>query len=157
MLPRLVRTAAGALRWQAAENPGGLSMASYIALLRGINVGDNMLKMEHLRKILADLGFSDAKTYLQSGNVLFSAKRAEDIETILAALDRLRAIPEAQRLEVVRNARLDQLSDEIDVIVYGEFADDQALARFKAHSIYQETSPHSLRARSARQPGCPSP
>ena len=69
----------------------------------------------------------------------FSAKRAEDIETILAALDRLRAIPEAQRLEVVRNARLDQLSDEIDVIVYGEFADAQALARFKAHPIYQET------------------
>ena len=71
--------------------------------------------------------------------VLFSAKRAEDIETILAALDRLRAIPEAQWLEVVRNARLDQLSDEIDVIVYGEFADAQALARFKAHVIYQET------------------
>jgi uncharacterized protein (DUF1697 family) len=49
-------------------------MTSYIALLRGINVGDNMLKMERLRKIFADLGFPDARTYLQSGNVLFSAK-----------------------------------------------------------------------------------
>jgi hypothetical protein len=71
--------------------------------------------------------------------VLFSAKRAEDVDTILAALGRLRAIPEAHRLEVVRNARLDQLSGEIDVIVYGEFEDAEALARYKAHPIYQET------------------
>jgi hypothetical protein len=71
--------------------------------------------------------------------VLFSAKRAEDIDTILAALKRLREIPEASRLEVVRNARMDQLSGEIDVIVHGEFADEAALARYKAHSIYQET------------------
>lgn len=71
--------------------------------------------------------------------VLFSAKRPEDVETILAALERLRAIPHALRLEVVRNAKLDQLSGEIDVIVYGEFADAEALARYKAHPIYQET------------------
>jgi hypothetical protein len=71
--------------------------------------------------------------------VLFSAKRADDIDTILAALERLRQIPEAGRLEVVRNARLDQLSGEIDVIVHGEFEDAAALARYKAHPIYQET------------------
>ena len=33
-------------------------MPSYIALLRGINVGDNMLKMEQLRKIFADIDFA---------------------------------------------------------------------------------------------------
>jgi uncharacterized protein (DUF1697 family) len=49
-------------------------MISHIALLRGINVGANMLKMERLREILAELGLDGAKTYLQSGNVLFSAK-----------------------------------------------------------------------------------
>jgi len=48
----------------------------YIALLRGINVGANTLKMEHLRQLLAELGFADAKTYLQSGNVLLSANRS---------------------------------------------------------------------------------
>jgi hypothetical protein len=71
--------------------------------------------------------------------VLFSAKRAEEIDTILAALLRLRQIPEARRLEIVRNAKLDQLSGEIDIIVHGEFADGEALARYKAHPIYQET------------------
>jgi uncharacterized protein (DUF1697 family) len=49
-------------------------MITYIALLRAVNVGSNMLKMEHLREMLAELGFADVKTYLQSGNVLFSAK-----------------------------------------------------------------------------------
>jgi stress responsive alpha/beta barrel protein len=71
--------------------------------------------------------------------VLFSAKDPSNVETILAALGRLRDIPDADHLEVVRNARLDQHSGEIDVIVYGEFADAEALARYKAHPIYQET------------------
>lgn len=71
--------------------------------------------------------------------VLFTAKRPEDIDTILAALGRLREIPHALRLEVVRNDRPDHFSGEIDVIVYGEFADAEALARYKAHPVYQET------------------
>jgi uncharacterized protein (DUF1697 family) len=51
-------------------------MITHIALLRAVNVGGNMLKMDHLRELLADLGLKDVKTYLQSGNVLFSAKGA---------------------------------------------------------------------------------
>jgi uncharacterized protein (DUF1697 family) len=51
-------------------------MTTHIALLRGVNVGNNMLKMEHLRAMLADLGFADVRTYLQSGNALFSAAGA---------------------------------------------------------------------------------
>lgn len=72
--------------------------------------------------------------------VLFSAKRPEDVDTILAGLRRLRLIPEARRLEIVRNARMDQLSGEIDVVVHGEFEDEAALARYKAHPIYKETT-----------------
>lgn len=71
--------------------------------------------------------------------VLFSAKEATNVETIIAALTRLQQIPDADHLEVVRNAKLDQQSSEIDVIVYGEFADAEALARYKAHPIYQQT------------------
>ncbi len=71
--------------------------------------------------------------------VLFSAKDPKDVETIVSVLRRLREIPDVDHLEVVRNAKLDQYSDEIDVIVYGEFADAEALARYKAHPIYQQT------------------
>ena len=49
-------------------------MPVYIAMLRGINVsGQKTIKMERLRASLASLGFSDVKTYIQSGNVVFKA------------------------------------------------------------------------------------
>jgi len=50
-------------------------VATYIALLRGVNVGGNMLKMERLRELCAELGARNAKTYVQSGNVVFEAQR----------------------------------------------------------------------------------
>ena len=48
-------------------------MASvYICFLRGVNVGGNkLLKMDALRTLCGSIGLSDAKTYLQSGNVVF--------------------------------------------------------------------------------------
>ncbi len=49
-------------------------MPIYIAMLRGVNVGRNSLKMERLREICEDLGFKNARTYVQSGNVVFEAK-----------------------------------------------------------------------------------
>ena len=45
-----------------------------IALIRGINVGGkNLLPMETLRELAAEIGLRDARTYIQSGNMLFRA------------------------------------------------------------------------------------
>ena len=53
------------------------NMATYIAMLRGINVsGHKTIKMEQLRASLAELGFSNIETYVQSGNVVFEAANA---------------------------------------------------------------------------------
>ena len=53
------------------------SCLTYIALLRGINLGGHkIVKMEQLRKAFADLGFEDVKTYIQSGNVVFKSSAA---------------------------------------------------------------------------------
>ena len=49
-------------------------MPSYIALLRGVNVGGNLLKMERVREVCAELGLKNARTYVQSGNVVFEAQ-----------------------------------------------------------------------------------
>ncbi|WP_378178984.1 DUF1697 domain-containing protein [Aquimarina sp. SS2-1] len=47
-------------------------MNTYIALLRGINVGGHKkIKMADLKQSFEDLGFSDVLTYIQSGNVIF--------------------------------------------------------------------------------------
>lgn len=53
-------------------------MNIYISLLRGINVsGKNLIKMEALLKMYNSLGFSNVKTYLQSGNVIFSTTKSD--------------------------------------------------------------------------------
>lgn len=46
----------------------------YLALLRGINVGGrSLIKMADLRACFETSGFQDVSTYIQSGNVIFSA------------------------------------------------------------------------------------
>ena len=49
----------------------------YIALLRGINVGGHTVRMEDLRRLFEELGLKNVRTYIQSGNVFFSASDAD--------------------------------------------------------------------------------
>jgi len=47
-------------------------MAVFISLLRGINVsGQKIIKMTLLKSMYEELGYTNVKTYLQSGNVIF--------------------------------------------------------------------------------------
>ena len=51
----------------------------YVAFLRGINVGGkNKLPMEILRKVCAAQGFTNVKTYINSGNVIFETAKIDD-------------------------------------------------------------------------------
>lgn len=53
-------------------------MKTYIALLRGINVGGSgKLAMEELRTICMEVGFENVRTYIQSGNVVFQSELDE--------------------------------------------------------------------------------
>jgi len=72
--------------------------------------------------------------------VFFSAKRREDVETIRDGLMALGTIPHSTLFEVTINTKVDPMSDEIDVVVYAEFADDAALAAYKAHPTYAATT-----------------
>ena len=57
-------------------------MDTFVALLRGINVGgNNKLPMADLRDLCRRLGWQDVQTYIASGNVVF---RAEGTEAALA-------------------------------------------------------------------------
>ncbi len=49
----------------------------YIAFLRGINVGGHIVKMERLREIFTELGFTNVRTYIQSGNVFFESPETD--------------------------------------------------------------------------------
>ncbi|MGO4406942.1 Dabb family protein [Bosea sp. RAF48] len=70
--------------------------------------------------------------------VFFSAKTADNIETIRRGLSILTGIPHALRLEIAENRKSDPLSSEVDIVVYGEFENHAALAAYKAHELYAE-------------------
>lgn len=53
-------------------------MNTFIALLRGINVGGHhKLPMRELVKVLEDIGLHMVQTYIQSGNVVFQSERSD--------------------------------------------------------------------------------
>lgn len=66
-------------------------MARYIALIRGINVvGANQLPMKELVALCGECGFANARTWIQSGNVIFESRLQEaavqrKLESALAA------------------------------------------------------------------------
>ena len=52
-------------------------MPTYVALLRGINVGKaKRVAMADLRAAIESLGYGDVRTLLNSGNAVFTSKRA---------------------------------------------------------------------------------
>ena len=57
-------------------------MKRYIAFLRSINIsGKNKVSMAELKQGFERLDYTDVKTYLNSGNVIFSSDEADTIKT----------------------------------------------------------------------------
>lgn len=95
-------------------------MPRQVALLRGVNVGPTTkVGMAPLREVFAELGFTDVKTYVNSGNVVFSGRKASlakvekaiaamcgwDVPVVLRTQDDLAAVLDANPLaEVATNA-----------------------------------------------------
>jgi uncharacterized protein (DUF1697 family) len=56
-------------------------MTRLVALLRAVNVGGRKLPMAELRELCSELGWEAVETYIQSGNLVFSAAgKAEAME-----------------------------------------------------------------------------
>jgi len=88
-------------------------VTAYVALLRGVNlVGKSTLKMADLKVIADDLGLEKARTYIASGNLLFTSNKpeeklrrmlekelqahmAKDVRVILRTADELEAVVSA--------------------------------------------------------------
>jgi uncharacterized protein (DUF1697 family) len=65
----------------AGKSQRGARRQSWIALLRGVNLGSrNKVPMAGLRDLMSDIGAEDVQTYVQSGNVVFrSALRRDEL------------------------------------------------------------------------------
>jgi uncharacterized protein (DUF1697 family) len=71
-------------------------MPVHVALVRAINVGGrNTLAMSDLRELVESLGLTDARSFLQSGNLIFNSPRLK-----ADALERLLEAETAHRLKV---------------------------------------------------------
>ena len=72
--------------------------------------------------------------------VFFSAKDRADLDRIRTGLWGLKEIPHHQHFEVSDNLQADQINGTpVDLVVYAEFTDADALEAYKAHQIYQDT------------------
>jgi uncharacterized protein (DUF1697 family) len=88
-------------------------MSECIALIRGINVGRNKrIAMSDLRDIMVELGHTNVRTLLNSGNVVFQSKRpnvvkiAASIETAIETACGISAavtVATAQELDLIVN------------------------------------------------------
>jgi len=86
-------------------------MTRYAAFLRGVNLGKRTVKSAELKSAFEAMGFTDVKTLLASGNVLFDAKSAKglkekieaglkeqfgfEVPIVLRTMDELRAMVKA--------------------------------------------------------------
>ena len=50
-------------------------MTRYVALLRAINVGGHIVKMDALRRLFEEWGGENVQTFIASGNVVFDSSR----------------------------------------------------------------------------------
>ena len=59
-------------------------MTKYVALLRKVNVGgNNLIKMDALRRVFEEAGLKNVRTFQQAGNVVFET-RAKHPERLLS-------------------------------------------------------------------------
>src|SRR5919205_1547316 len=97
-------------------------MGRQIVLLRGINLGStNRIAMPALREALADAGFDDVRTYLQSGNVVLSSRAAP--KTVARKCEALIAERFGLEIAVVVRTR-DELAEVVRRNPLGEVATD---------------------------------
>lgn len=90
-------------------------MNRYIAFLRGVNIsGKNKVSMAELKSGFEKLGFEETKTYLNSGNIVFSSDREDcgDLTNQIEAMIRNQfgfdvpvfVIPKDELADILHNA-----------------------------------------------------
>lgn len=72
--------------------------------------------------------------------VFFSVPEGQDIDVVRKGLERLGTIPHSDLFEVLPNSKVDPMCDRIDLVVYAEFKDEEALFAFKNHPTYDQTT-----------------
>ncbi|CAN5596349.1 DUF1697 domain-containing protein [soil metagenome] len=112
-----------------------MSATTWVALLRGINVGRNKrVAMADLRSLLESLGYADVRTHLQSGNALFTSSAGEaELEAQITS--RIESDLGLDVAVIVR--RSDELAAVVDANPFVERGVDQK----ELHAVFLSATP----------------
>ncbi|ERR1022692_628629 len=125
-------------------------MPIHIALLRGINVGShNRIPMADLRGLLAELGYRNARTLVQSGNIVLSAELSPD--GLAAELEGAIAGKFGVQTPVVVRTR-EELAEVVALDPLGDVAGEHKL--YQVSFLSAEPDPEAL-AKIAREDFAP--
>jgi uncharacterized protein (DUF1697 family) len=111
-------------------------MPTYIVLLRAVNVGGTgKLPMADFRALLADLGYRNVETYIQSGNAVFDAPgpAPKVAKAIAAALEKRMGAPAGVLMRT---------HDELTrMIAANPFAAEAAADGARVHAVFLSAAP----------------
>jgi uncharacterized protein (DUF1697 family) len=110
-------------------------MTVYVAMLRGVNVGGNSLKMDWLRQACEGFGLQNVRTYVQSGNIVFSshASAVKLAQTLKATIDAQTRLPVTV---VLRSA-----ADMEKVVAANPFLKQKGVDATKLHVTFLDKVP----------------
>jgi uncharacterized protein (DUF1697 family) len=117
------------------KRAGEHKLTVYVAMLRGVNVGGNSLKMDWLRDACANIGMQNIRTYVQSGNIVFSSRlaAAKLAETLKTTIDAKTRLPVSV---VVRNA-----SEMAKIVAGNPFVKQNGIEPTKLHVTFLAKAP----------------
>jgi uncharacterized protein (DUF1697 family) len=121
-------------------------MARWVALLRGVNVNGITIRSADLRSVFAERGYTDVRTVLASGNVVFSSGMSAselkaDVEQALR--DRfgydawIVLVPHDSLAELVDAFPFESSTDRHDYVLFG--SDDAALDDLLADLVLDDS------------------
>lgn len=112
---------------------------TYIALLRGINVGgNNKLPMRDLVTLLEALSLQNVKTYIQSGNVVFQSEQTDTAQLSQAITNAIR-----QRHGFAPSVLLLDLNSYGKAMAANPFPEGEAEPK-SLHLFFMDASPQNL-------------
>ena len=112
-------------------------MTAYVSLLRAVNLaGNNRVAMADLRRLYESLGFGGVATYVNSGNVVFSA-RATDVPRLPNRIERAIAARFGAPIDVITRTA----GDLRDAIAANPFPTEAAADPTKVVVVFLPASP----------------
>ena len=123
---------------------------TYVAFLRGVNVGGKgIVAMAAVKEALVALGLSDVRTYINSGNVIFST-RASDVQRLTARIEK--ALEQhtgmAIKVLVVDHKALKKMVDAIPL----KWVDDKTMRTYVL-MLWKELDDRGILERLPAKPG----